>query len=135
MITCRPITKDDYEMLAISLLADEYHFETPAEFFYEQDSVCSVYEDDSGPILFVRGQALLLSDRKFIRLDIQYLDNNDGKRNLKAMMKGFPELADNAKTNGFSGFIFESTAPLLRAFCIKRLGFEEGPCNLLVKVI
>lgn len=135
MIMSRLITNNDYDLLATSLLVDEYHSDTPPSFFYEPNTVCNVYEDELGPILFVRGQALLLSDKKFIRLDIQYLDNNDGKRNLKAMIKGFPELESNAKSNGFSGFIFESTAPLLRAFCIKRLGFKEGPCNLLVKVI
>jgi hypothetical protein len=132
----RRLEQNDYELLATSLLTDEYHSETPPEFFYDPDAICNVYEDDDGLVLFLRGQAVSLgSDKKIIRLDIQYLNNNDFRRNMKTMLEEFPKLEENARQNGFSGFVFHSTSPLLRKFCIKRLGFQDGPCDLLYKAV
>jgi len=133
----RRLEQNDYELLAVSLLADEYHSETPPEFFYDPDAVCNVYEDADGPVLFLRGQAISIGsdEKKVIRLDIQYLNNNDFRRNMKTMLEGFPLLEKKARESGFSGFVFHSTSPLLRKFCIKRLGFEDGPCDLLYKVV
>jgi hypothetical protein len=133
MVTNRLITENDYTTLADSLISDEYHRETSPEFFYEEGSVCLVYEDSNGPICFVRGQAFGVESCKFIQLDIQYINNMDAKRNMKAMLEGFPELEAKAKDNGFTGFFFSSEVPLLRKFCVKRLGFEEFSESVLVK--
>jgi len=39
-----------------------------------------------------------------------------------------------AKENGFSGFFFISNVPLLRNFCIKRLGFQDYGDDFLGKL-
>jgi hypothetical protein len=133
MVTNRFITKEDYDTLAQSLKIDEHHNETPPEFFYEDGTVCSVYEDEEGPVLFARGAAIEYGPYKVIQLDIQYLNNMDARRNMRAMLEGFPELEDKAKANGFAGFVFISQVPLLRKFCVKRLGFEQLGEDVLIK--
>jgi hypothetical protein len=135
MITSRYIEEKDYELLSDSLLQDEYHQGTGIDFFLEPGTVCSLYSDDAGPICFVRGKALFEHGVAAIQLDIQYLNNLDHRRNMKAMVDGFAVLEKNAKANKFSGFIFNSNVPILKKFCIKRLGFVEYDENLLVKVI
>jgi hypothetical protein len=134
MITNRIITLEDYNLLANSLLLDEYHKDTYPGFFYAEGTMCSVYSDEKGIVCFVRGKPIYNGSIAFIQLDIQYLNNSDGKRNLRVMLEGFPELEKLAKLNGFSGFFFESTAPLLRKFCVKRLGFSLQEDDLLVKI-
>jgi len=135
MITNRFIEDKDYPMLEESLLHDEFHQGTTLEFFLEEGTVCSVYEDEEGPVLFVRGKPIVQNNVGVIQLDIQYLDNKDGKRNLRTMVEGFSELAVKAKENGFTAFFFESNVPILRRFCTKRLGFIEYGDDLLVKVL
>jgi hypothetical protein len=130
-VTSRYITPDDYNLLEESLLVDEHHRETPASFFYEEDTVCSVFEDEDGIVLFVRAKTVGL----VIVLDIQFLNNLDAKRNMRTMLSGFPGISEKAKENGFYGFMFASTVSLLRKFCCKRLGFTEYDEQLLVKVL
>ena len=137
MITIRNIELSDKELLEKSLQEDEFHKDTPVEFFYEPGTVCSVYSDEAGIVLFTRGKAVEVNNKRVIRLDIQFLDNYAARRNLKVMLAGFTRLLDNAKDNGFNAMVFESTHPLLRNFCIKRLGFAQVPDfhNWLVKYL
>ena len=135
-ITNRWITDEDYPLLAGSLFLDEYHKDTSAGFFYEEGTVCSVYEDEQGPICWVRGKPIVQNGIGIIQLDIQFFNNRDAKRNMRAMLEGFPELERKARENGFAGFFFVSDVLLLRQFCIKRLGFEAyGEDCCLVKVL
>ena len=131
MVTSRYITKDDYNILKESLPLDPYHKDTPAEFFYEEGTVSSVFEDEDGIVLFVRAKAV----ESIIILDIQFMNNLDAKRNMKTMVTGFPILAERAKEHGFYAFCFASTVQLLRKFCCKRLGFTEFDDQLLIKVL
>lgn len=117
MVTDRWLTAGDRSLLALSLAQDEHHAETPPEFFYTPGTIAKVYEDESGPICFVRGA-------KALRLDIQYVDNSDKKRNLTAMLE-FERLANEARTNGFTEVCFTTNSPLLRKFCERRFGFER----------
>jgi hypothetical protein len=123
MITDRLIEAGDEELLAASLEKDEYHATTKPEFFVAPNTICKVYEDGAGPICFVRGSAAL-------RLDIQYVDNGDRKRNMQAMLGGFPDLAMKAKENGFSEIIFQTNNPLLSKFCVTAFGFTESKGEL-----
>lgn len=123
MIADRFLIADDLSQLEVSLAADEYHVGTTTEFFTEPGTVTKVYEDEAGPILFVRGTPAL-------RLDIQYNRNNDTKRNLKAMLCGFDLLAQQARANGFKEIIFNTANPLLAKFCVKRFGFTESAGEL-----
>ena len=134
-VTSRYITPEDYNLLEGSLLLDEHHNETPVSFFYEEGTVCSVYEYNGKPVLFARGSSVMFYEKLYLKLDLQFIDNYNIKDNLKAMLFGFPLLAERAKNNGFNSIVFESNVPLLRNFCIKRLGFTEWDGQLLVKVL
>jgi hypothetical protein len=133
MVTNRFIKEEDYPLLKASLEKDEYHSNTSLEFFLEPNTVCSVYEDENGPVLFVRGSFV----GQAVILDIQFLDNRAAKRNMRTMLEGFPRLAKLAKENGFTSFLFYTTQTLLKNFCIRRLGFEEhwNTPELLVKYL
>lgn len=119
MVTDRFLEPKDMPLVAMSLAKDEHHKNTEPEFFTQLGTVCKVYEDELGPICFVRGT-------KALRLDIQYVDNDDKKRNISAMLEGFDNLAAKAKENGFTEIIFNSNNPLLKKFCVKAFGFAES---------
>lgn len=131
----RFIEEKDNCLLIESLLYDKYHKGTSLEFFLEEGTVCSVYEDSLGPILFLRGKPILYNGIGVIQLDIQFVNNDDGKRNLKAMLWGLPKLEDKAKENGFTGMFFTSNVPILKQFCVKRLGFTDYGNDLLAKIL
>jgi len=135
MITSRYITKDDYPLLANSLASDEYHKDTTPDFFYEEGTVCSVFEDDNGPVLFAKATPIIQEGVVIIKQDIQYINNNDARRNMKTMLAGFHIIEQRARENGIAGFLFVSNAPLLRKFCVKRLGFYEINDEVLGKII
>jgi hypothetical protein len=125
MITSRYLQPEDYPLLLTSLTADEYHPMVPL-FFVEPETITLVYEDEKGPVMFVRGKGIDNNGIQTLQVDIQYVSNKDGKRNLKVMREGFPALAAKAKENGFSDIVFDSSVPALRKFCLKRLGFVEA---------
>jgi hypothetical protein len=129
MVMDREIRTEDLAWLAESLSKDEYHKTTTPEFFIQPNTVCKIYEDEDGPILAVRGSIDFKRSKdagsKSLRLDIQYKDNLDHRRNMKAMITGFDILAKRSKENGFFEIVFDTNSPLLRKFCIRRLGFEE----------
>lgn len=118
MVTDRLYEAGDELLLTASIEADEHHKGTPASFFTEPGAVCKVYEDERGPICFVRGS-------KALRLIVQFKDNNDIKRNLKAIVAGIPDIADKARQNGFTEIVFDTANPALASFCKKRFGFVE----------
>jgi hypothetical protein len=118
MVTDRFLEHRDLALLELSLSRDEHHQGTTADFFTQYGTVCKTYEDDAGPILFARAS-------KALRLDLQYVSNDDTRRNMKAMLTGFDELARKAKENGFLEIIFTSNSPMMRKFCIRRFGFVE----------
>src|SRR5438270_5933068 len=101
MIQERWLQADDEPLLTACIEADEHHKGTPASFFTAPGAVCKVYEDEAGPICFVRGS-------KALRLIVQFKDNNDVKRNLKAIVAGIPDLAEKARQNGFTEIVFDT---------------------------
>ena len=135
MITSRFITEDDRQLLENSLAQDGYHKDTMPDFFFEESTVCSVFSDEEGVILFVRAKPFGYNGMIAIQLDIQYVNNLDAKRNMKAMLTGFPIIEERAKQEGFVGFLFQSEVPLLRKFCVKRLGFYEVTDQFLGKIL
>lgn len=130
-IEIRSITPYDYQDLKQAIENDPYHKDTTTvDFFYLPLTMCNVYYDEEGTILWLR----LCSDvDRFVHLDIQFRLNEDGKRNIRAMRDGFPVLCSRAKEKNFKGFIFDSTSPLLKKFCTERLGFIEQENNILRK--
>jgi len=127
MVTDRFLEHRDLAVLEMSLARDEHHQGTLSEFFTQYGTVCKAYEDEEGVILFARAS-------KALRLDLQYVKNDDVKRNMKAMLTGFDGLAKRAKENGFLEIIFTSNSPMMRKFCVKRFGFVEE-CNELRKFL
>jgi hypothetical protein len=119
MLSDRLIHSGDLPILAESLARDEFHKATTPEFFMEPGTICKVYEDEVGPICFVRGS-------KALRLDIQYADNNDTVRNKEAMLWGFDKLIEKARENGFNEVIFCTNSKLLSRFCRHNFGFTES---------
>jgi len=127
MITERTIEAGDEALLTISLARDAYHKETGPEFFVAPETQCTVYSDEAGPILFAR-------DSKAIRIDIQFVDNGDRRRNFHAMLGGFSGLVNKAKESGFTEIIFNTKNESLKNFCVKTFGFVESG-NELRKLI
>lgn len=122
-MTDRLFEDADLPLLELSLSRDEHHKGTEPEFFKQYGTITKVYEDENGPILFVRGA-------KALRLDIQYVDNDDSERNKKAMIEGFPALIAKAKAHGFSEVIFNTNSRALRVFCKRNFGFAESDGEL-----
>lgn len=123
MITDRFLQESDLTLLELSLAKDEYHKGTPAEFFNQCGTVTKVYEDESGPVLFVRGA-------KALRLDIQYVSNDDTERNKAVMLEGFESLIQKARDNGFTEVIFNTNSRALRIFCKRNFGFKDSEGEL-----
>lgn len=123
MITSRWLTDEDYETLAASLEKDEYHLGNVAGFFYEPGTCCNVYEDESGPIMFLRGCVNKLEQS--IDIDIQFVSNLDTRRNMGALFAANKYFVANCKGHGFKELIFSTKSPRLKQFCKKYLGFAE----------
>jgi hypothetical protein len=132
MITSRYLHPDDYLLLVTSLAADEYHLMVPM-FFVEPETITLVYEDERSPVLFLRGKGFEQSDGNSLQVDIQFVNNNDVRRNLKTLLEGFPDLCQKAKVNGFSRIHFTVSGESLRKFCIRRFGFKDIGDSLLIK--
>lgn len=118
MITDRFFESGDINLLELSLARDEQHIGTKPEFFIQPGTIAKVYEDEQGPILFLRGA-------KALRLDAQFVDNNDYKRNMRAMLVGFDSLAKKAAEHGFTEIVFTTNNQAFQKFCVKRCGFIQ----------
>jgi hypothetical protein len=124
MLVIRKIEDRDREMLWEWIQKDREHFEagTTADFFFEPETESFVYEDELGPVFFVRlSQDLIASG--LLRIDIQF--GADKKRTSSCMTEGFQSLVDRAKESGFKGMVFRSTSEPLIRFCVKRFSFEK----------
>lgn len=113
------MNESDEPLVEASLGRDDFHKTTKVGFFKEKGTVTKVYEDERGSILFAR---MSLS----VRIDIQFVDNADTERNRQAMLEGFPRLLEAARASGYKELTFQSDNPMLRRFCVRRLGFYES---------
>lgn len=118
MVTKRWAEQADLPLLAESLSKDAYHTTTKPEFFFQPGTVCTVYEDEKGPVMFVRGT-------KALRIDIQFVDNDDTERNAAVMLGEFQKFAEQIKQSGFTELVFDTNSPALKVFCKRRFGFRE----------
>ena len=109
--------------MAESLARDEFHKGTTPEFFTAYGTVCNVYEDERGPICYVRGS-------KALRLELHFADNSDSERNADALRNGVAGLAQKARENGFLEIIFTTNNPTLAAFAKDEFGFSESAGEL-----
>ena len=126
MITDRVMTSQDTLALALSLARDEHHQDTPVEFFILPNTLTKVYEDEQGPICFAR-----LS--KSVRLDIQFMDNEDSKRNASVLIQGIGPLVEQAKADGYTEIVFTTNVARLKDFCVKVFKFEVVPDTFVLR--
>jgi hypothetical protein len=122
----RKVRETDIPLLTEWISRDPYHRDTTtADFFFEAGTVCNVYSDHRGPVLFMRGQPMLVGPRgKVIRLDIQF-DNEQTLRNGRMLIIVNKIFCEQAKKAGFKELFFTSDFPTLKAFCVRALGFSE----------
>ena len=116
----------DENLLGISLIEDEHHFETPVSFFKQAGTLTKIYEDAQGPICFARFT-------KSLRLDIHFLDNGDKKRNASVLFQGIGPIVEQARENGFTEIVFTTNVEKLKDFCVKAFKFEVVPDTFVLR--
>lgn len=126
MVTDRLMTELDETALSFSLAADEHHFETPVEFFKQDGAITKIYEDEQGPICFVRVA-------KSLRLDIHFMDNEDNKRNASVLFQGIGPLVEQAKASGYTEICFTTNVDKLKEFCVRAFKFEVVPDTFVLR--
>lgn len=118
MVNVRYLEDLDKEIIRLSLEEDKFHIGTTADFFTDDPrAVTTAYEDESGPIMYVKAS-------KAMRIDIQFVENADIDRN-KAALHKLEEIVETAKNAGFSELVFCSNSPLLIRYCKRNFGFIE----------
>jgi hypothetical protein len=118
MITSRAITELDRADIKASLERDEFHRGTKADAFFQKGSVTNVYNDENGPILYLRAS-------RSLRIDMMFFNNTDRSRNKDAMVAGFQKLVDSARAAGFAEITTSSNSPALVEFGCRVFGFER----------
>jgi hypothetical protein len=116
----------DENLLGISLVEDEHHFETPVSFFKQAGTLTKIYEDGQGPICFARVT-------KSLRLDIHFLDNDESKRNASVLCQGIGPLVEQAKGNNYTEIVFTTNVEKLKDFCVKAFNFEVVPDTFVLR--
>jgi len=116
MITSRPITSEDTEMLQKALDQNEFHPGQKTE-YYTNVGVTDVYQDEQGTIGFLRYT-------KTLRLCTVWVNNDDRQRNAASVIQAISDAVSKAKASGYSDILFSTNSPKLKAFS-ETLGFKE----------
>jgi hypothetical protein len=125
MALSRLMTERDELLLEHSLKADEHHAATPVEFFKVPGTIAQVWEDESGTICFTRCA-------KSLRIDIQFLDNEDRQRNAKFLAE-CEGVAAAAKAAGYNELVFTTNNPKLAAYCEHAFDYEVVPDRFVLR--
>lgn len=115
----RPIEESDRPLLTEWIAQEPDHKTNSFEFYQEPGSKTVIYEDDFGPVLAVRYSSAL-------RIDIDFSPTADKDRIREILKHGFPDVAVQAKQQGFKEIVFSSVSKPLIAFC-RLLGFSASP--------
>jgi hypothetical protein len=118
-LNSRPLTVYDVQALQDALDANEIHPGQKAEYYTNDKGYTEVYEDEFGPIGFLRYS-------KSLRLNTVWCDNGDRKRNGASIIQAISDAVEKAKSAGFTEIIFQTDTPALARFCTERLGFTES---------
>lgn len=110
------VMSNDMQALETALAVDTYHPGTTPEFFTAPNTTCFVFENDKGPVLFVRGTSAL-------RVDLCFTDNEDIETNKEALLQGIEILKTRAKDNGYTELVGYSNSLKLMQF-FKNQDFE-----------
>lgn len=120
MVSTRFLTDVDRSLVEEALKNDPYHVGTTADFYYAPRTVCSVIEDEHGPVFFLRGTPAL-------RLDLQFVSQTERRRNAEAMLTVYGQFENNFRSAGFCELITIPSSTMLRAFCERRMGYQNSP--------
>jgi hypothetical protein len=126
MVTDRLLEETDEQWLADSLAKDVHHQGTTVAFFQQEGTMSRVFSDEQGPICVARCS-------KSLRIDIQFLDNEDRKRNAKVLAAGIEGVTAAAKAAGYSELVFTTSNPKLAAFCEHAFGYEVVPDKFVLR--
>ena len=123
MITSHRITEVDWLILEEAILKDTQHTEKDDPvFFYEPGTCCNVWEYNGNPVLFCRGKIV---EEKSVWLNIQFVDENDKRKNALVMKAVLENLVEKLSPLGFKDLQFKSDSSALVEFCKKKFGFIE----------
>jgi hypothetical protein len=128
MITSRQVDLlRDRDTLEDALSRDEFHRGTDVSAFFQPGTITNVYEDENGPIVWLRAS-------RSLRIDMMFFDNADRLRNKEAMVVGFRKLVEGAKAAGFAEITTSTNSPALLKFATISIedggfGFEEVNVN------
>ncbi len=120
MITTRAMTEQDQPALQAAIKRDTFHpgAWSVDDFIFEPDSnyekkrlpkICTVIEDQNGPITFVRFT-------KTLRVCCVWNDGTDNHRNARAIIFGILEAVSQARANGFTEIIIQTDHDKLATF-------------------
>lgn len=126
MVESRFLTMEDLPYLEVSLAKDEHHHDTPVTFFTQPGTITKVYEDEKGPIAFARAA-------RSLRIDVQFCDNDDERRNAAALIQGLKTLVATAKESGYSEIVFTTNVDKLANFATTVLGYEIVPDTYVLR--
>jgi hypothetical protein len=115
----RTLNENDKALLTEWIAAEPVHASNTPSFYQEDGTKSVMYEDEEGAVFCVKYTPALV-------VDIEFNPNASRKRIRDIFTQGFPEVAANAKSQGFKQLVFASISERLIAFC-RSLGFEASP--------
>jgi len=127
MIISRRVEESDRKYIDEGFAHDEFHDKglTSDVYFpkllngeFDPRYVSNTFEDEKGPIFFTQGT-------KVLKIQASFRDNNDHRRNLKALRAFFAQLRVYARQNGFTALQASTKSPQLAEFLIKHEQFEQ----------
>jgi len=122
MVKSRPTTEADVNDLQ-KALNQSSHPNQKVE-HYASVGVTDVYEDESGPIGFLRYT-------KALRLCACWIDDKDKHRNAASISQAITDAVQKAKSNGYTEILFETESESYKTFC-EKLGFEKAVGNTMI---
>lgn len=114
----RPLTTEDKPLIEQWIAGEPAHADNTFEFYASPKARTVIYEQAS-PVFAVRYSSAL-------RVDIEFNPEASREDIRASFQEGFPDVVRQAREQGFSEIVFESTSPKLIAFC-KTLGYKESP--------
>lgn len=123
----RETQPDDSERISDWIQRDLNHAGKMSSDWWLEGSVLSCcVEDNDGPVLYLR----LDSEGSAVRLHIQFAPTEvvPKMRTAKAIMRGFPKLAEVMKEQGAKAILFESESNPLIKF-MNKMGFDYWKDN------
>lgn len=137
MPTTRALIPEDLPALQVGLDNDHFHPGTwsTQDFIYnpegdERERVvkfCGVIEDSKGPIAFTRFT-------KTLRISAVWADDQDSKRNARAIIFGIKEAVATARLNGFTEVVIQTSHDKLATFLTQVMKMRQSGSEFFLAV-